>query len=92
MIRIYVPRDSAARAVGADEVAYAIAAEAAAQKISVQIIRNGSRGLMWLEPLVEVETAKGRVAYGPVEASDVFRFVRRLYVAAQELVLIIPGR
>ena len=44
MIRIYVPRDSAARAVGADEVADAIVAEAAAQKINVQIIRNGSRG------------------------------------------------
>ena len=71
MIRIYVPRDSAARAVGADEVADAIVAEAAAQKISVQIIRNGSRGMMWLEPLVEVETPKGRVAYGPVEADDV---------------------
>ena len=71
MIRIFVPRDSAARAVGADEVADAITAEAAVQKISVQIIRNGSRGMMWLEPLVEVETSKGRVAYGPVEANDV---------------------
>ncbi|HLA02386.1 MAG TPA: formate dehydrogenase, partial [Aestuariivirga sp.] len=63
MIRIYVPRDSAARAVGADEVADSIAAEAVAQKISIQIIRNGSRGMMWLEPLVEIETPKGRVAY-----------------------------
>ena len=71
MIRIYVPRDSAARAVGADEVVDAIVEEAAAQKISIQIIRNGSRGMMWLEPLVEVETPKGRVAYGPVEADDV---------------------
>ncbi len=70
MIRIYVPRDSAARAVGADEVADAIAAEAAARNISIQIIRNGSRGALWLEPMVEVETAKGRMAYGPVEASD----------------------
>ncbi len=71
MIRIYVPKDSAARAVGADEVADAIMAEAAARKIDVKIIRNGSRGLLWLEPLVEVETAKGRVAFGPVEAGDV---------------------
>ncbi len=71
MIRIYVPRDSAARAVGADEVVDAIVEEAAAEKINVQIIRNGSRGMMWLEPLVEVETPKGRVAYGPVEADDV---------------------
>ncbi len=71
MIKIYVPRDSAARAVGADEVADAIRAQADAQKLSVQIIRNGSRGMLWLEPLVEVETPQGRIAFGPVEVSDV---------------------
>jgi len=71
MIKVYVPRDSAARSVGADEVAEAIAAEAKAKKIGVQIIRNGSRGLFWLEPLVEVETAEGRLAYGPVTPTDV---------------------
>jgi formate dehydrogenase iron-sulfur subunit len=71
MITVYVPKDSAARAVGADDVANAITAEAAARNISIRIIRNGSRGCLWLEPLVEVETAKGRVAYGPVEPSDV---------------------
>ena len=71
MIKIYVPKDSAARAVGADEVADAIVAEAASRKIDVQIIRNGSRGLLWLEPFVEVETPKGRVAFGGVEAGDV---------------------
>ncbi len=70
MIRIYVPRDFAARALGSDDVADAIRAEAATKNIDIQIIRNGSRGLHWLEPLVEVETTKGRVAYGPVEASD----------------------
>ena len=71
MIKVYVPKNSAARAVGADAVADAIVAEAAARKIEVKIIRNGSRGLFWLEPFVEVETAKGRVAFGPVDASDV---------------------
>ena len=66
MIKVYVPRDSSARSVGSDEVA----AEAA--KLSgVQVVRNGSRGLLWLEPMVEVETAQGRIAYGPVSASDV---------------------
>jgi formate dehydrogenase iron-sulfur subunit len=66
MIRVYVPRDSAARSVGADDVATEIA------KLSgVQIVRNGSRGLFWLEPLVEVETPQGRIAYGPVAAADV---------------------
>ena len=69
--RIFVPRDSAAVAVGADEVAAALAAECAARGIDVQIVRTSSRGLFWLEPLVEVETATGRVGYGPVEMHDV---------------------
>ncbi len=71
MIKIYVPRDSSAKAVGADEVADAIAREAKARKISVQIIRNSSRGMAFAEPFVEVETAKGRVGYGPVAVGDV---------------------
>ncbi len=70
MIKVYVPRDSGARSRGADEVAVALAREAAARNISIQIIRTGSRGLYWLEPLVEVETAQGRVAYGPVQEAD----------------------
>jgi len=71
MTRVYVPGDSAARSVGADEVAVAIAAEAAARGEDVTVVRNGSRGLMWLEPLVEVATDLGRVAYGPVRGDDV---------------------
>ncbi|PPC88210.1 MAG: formate dehydrogenase [Hyphomicrobium sp.] len=71
MITIYVPRDAAALSVGADEVAAAIVSEAKKQKKDVKIVRNGSRGMLFLEPLVEVETAKGRVAYGPVAPSDV---------------------
>jgi formate dehydrogenase iron-sulfur subunit len=63
---VFVPRDSAARSVGADEVATAIETLAAERGASVEIVRNGSRGMMWLEPLVEVVTAQGRVAYGPV--------------------------
>ncbi|MFA7558203.1 MAG: NADH-ubiquinone oxidoreductase-F iron-sulfur binding region domain-containing protein [Hydrogenophaga sp.] len=68
---VYVPCDSAARAVGADEVAAAIAACAQARGLPVRVVRNGSRGLFWLEPLVEVQTAQGRVAYGPVGVDDV---------------------
>ncbi|MGB3141411.1 MAG: NADH-quinone oxidoreductase subunit NuoF [Aestuariivirga sp.] len=71
MIKIYVPKDSAARAVGADAVADAIVAEAASRKIDAKVIRNGSRGLLWLEPFVEVETPTGRVAFAPVETGDV---------------------
>jgi formate dehydrogenase iron-sulfur subunit len=70
-VTIYVPRDAAAKAIGADDVAAAIAAEAKARGHDVRIVRNGSRGMVWLEPLVEVETAQGRVAYGPVEVDDV---------------------
>lgn len=68
---IYVPKDSAARSVGADAVARTIADAAEARGESVTIVRNGSRGMFWLEPLVEVETDAGRIAYGPVTAADV---------------------
>ncbi|MCX8508672.1 MAG: NADH-quinone oxidoreductase subunit NuoF [Rhodobacteraceae bacterium] len=70
-MKIYVPRDAAAKALGADEVAATIAAEAGKRGMEVTIVRNGSRGMVWLEPLVEVETEKGRMAFGPVEAADV---------------------
>ncbi|MBX5463617.1 MAG: NADH-quinone oxidoreductase subunit NuoF [Steroidobacteraceae bacterium] len=68
---IYVPRDASALSLGAESVARAIAAEARTRQIEVRIVRNGSRGLFWLEPLVEVVTPAGRVAYGPVTARDV---------------------
>jgi formate dehydrogenase iron-sulfur subunit len=70
-IRIFVPRDSAAVAVGADEVAAALVAQSSLRGLAVEVVRNSSRGLFWLEPLVEVETAAGRVGYGPVEVGDV---------------------
>jgi formate dehydrogenase iron-sulfur subunit len=70
-LRIYVPGDAAARALGADEVAHAVRAEAARRGVTVTLIRNGTRGMVWLEPLVEVETAAGRTAFGPVRATDV---------------------
>lgn len=67
-MRIYVPCDSAARSVGADEVAERIVVLAGP---GAEIVRTGSRGMLWLEPLVEVETAQGRVGYGPVAPDDV---------------------
>jgi formate dehydrogenase iron-sulfur subunit len=69
--KIYVPRDATALSLGAESVARAIAAEAKRRGLTVEIVRNGSRGLFWLEPLVEVATAGGRQAYGPVSAKDV---------------------
>jgi formate dehydrogenase iron-sulfur subunit len=70
-MRIFVPRDAAARALGSDAVAEAVTAEAARRGVEVELVRNGSRGMVWLEPLVEVETAAGRTAFGPVAAGDV---------------------
>ncbi len=70
-VKIFVPRDAAALGVGADQTAWAILTEAKHRGIAVELIRNGSRGLLWLEPMVEVEVAGTRVAYGPVQARDV---------------------
>ncbi len=74
-MKIFVPCDAAAISVGADAVANAIEAHIATEKsrrqLDAEVIRNGSRGLFWLEPLVEVETPAGRVAYGPVSPDNV---------------------
>jgi formate dehydrogenase iron-sulfur subunit len=69
--KIYVPGDSAALSVGADLVAAAIGEEAHRRRLDATIVRNGSRGLFWLEPLVEIETSAGRLAYGPIGTGDV---------------------
>ncbi len=69
-LRIYVPGDAAAIAVGANDVAAAIAVAAERDRTQLDIVRNGSRGLHWLEPMVEVATARGRIAYGPVATAD----------------------
>ncbi|HWT38123.1 MAG TPA: NADH-ubiquinone oxidoreductase-F iron-sulfur binding region domain-containing protein, partial [Paraburkholderia sp.] len=71
MTRIYVPRDSSALALGADALANAIADEAKARGIDIELVRNGSRGLLYLEPLIEVDTPEGRIGYANVEAEDV---------------------
>ncbi len=70
-VKIYVPRDSSALSVGAERTAKAIAAEAAKRGVAIELIRNGSRGLFYCEPMVEVATQKGRVAYAPVQPKDV---------------------
>ena len=70
-IKVFVPRDSSALSLGAEKTAKAIAAEAAKRGLDIELVRNGSRGLFYLEPLVEVRTPQGRVAYGPVQAKDV---------------------
>jgi formate dehydrogenase iron-sulfur subunit len=71
MTRLFISRDSTAISLGAEQVAKALQQQAAAKALDIEIVRNGSRGLYWLEPLLEVETAQGRVGYGPVQAEDV---------------------
>jgi formate dehydrogenase iron-sulfur subunit len=68
---VYVPVDASALSLGAGDVADAISKEAAARGVETRLVRNGSRGAYWLEPLVEVATSHGRLAYGPVTPADV---------------------
>lgn len=70
-MKIFVPLDSAAKALGADDVAVAVRDAAAERGLEVEVIRNGTRGMIWLEPLVEVETPEGRVGFGAVDVADV---------------------
>jgi len=71
MTRIYLPKDMAALALGADRVLRALQSEAARRGLTLDVVRTGTRGATWLEPLLEVETPEGRIAYGPVGAADV---------------------
>ena len=70
-MKIYLPLDSAAVALGADEIAHAIEKHAQAKGVALTLVRNGSRGMVWLEPMVEVESPKGRLAFGPMTLADV---------------------
>jgi formate dehydrogenase iron-sulfur subunit len=65
-MRVFVSRDAGAVAVGADEVALVLGLAAAKRGLEIEIVRTGSRGLYWLEPMVEVATPQGRIAFGPV--------------------------
>ena len=78
-IRVFVPRDAAAVACGADELAVALTAAAKKQKVEIQIVRNGSRGMLWLEPLVEIEDESGaRYGFGPAEPGDADALIKAL--------------
>ncbi len=70
-VRIFLSRDAASVAVGADEVAETITRDAERRGLAIELVRTGSRGMCWLEPLIEVATPAGRVAYGPVSLADV---------------------
>jgi formate dehydrogenase iron-sulfur subunit len=68
---VYISRDSGSLSLGAEPVAATVSAEAVKRGQNVRLVRTGSRGMYWLEPLVEVETSQGRIGYGPVSPSDV---------------------
>ncbi|MEH6516965.1 MAG: NADH-ubiquinone oxidoreductase-F iron-sulfur binding region domain-containing protein [Halioglobus sp.] len=70
-LRVYIPRDTTALALGADDIAAALAESAASRDLAVELVRNGSRGAFWLEPLLEVEIEEQRLAFGPVQLEDV---------------------
>lgn len=71
MLKLYIPRDSVARAVGADKVAVALVREAERRQLPLELCRTSSRGLYWLEPLLELDSADGRLGFGPLTAEDV---------------------
>lgn len=70
-VKVFIPRDTTTRALGGEQVLARLQQEAASRDLAIEIVRNGSRGMSWLEPLIEVETATGRAAYGPVSPSDI---------------------
>jgi formate dehydrogenase iron-sulfur subunit len=70
-MKIYLPLDSVAVALGADDLAAAITAHASKTGVQVELIRNGSRGMVWLEPLIEIEAPEGRIGFGPMTLADI---------------------
>jgi len=69
--RIYIPRETTASSLGAELLVDAINTEAKYRNLPIEIVRNGSRGACFLEPLVEIETGNGRIGYGPVQLEDI---------------------
>src|SRR5262245_40618821 len=69
--KVFVSSDSSALAMGAETIATGIQAEANKRGHDLDFVRTGSRGMVWLEPLVEVATPEGRMAYGPVARSEI---------------------
>jgi len=74
-MRVFISRDAGSLALGADEIAHQLALEAERKGLSLEIIRTGSRGMYWLEPMIEVERPEGRVGYGPVSAEDISELI-----------------
>ncbi|PCJ19261.1 MAG: formate dehydrogenase [SAR86 cluster bacterium] len=73
--RIFIPRDTTSCSLGADRVAELVQQTISENELPLQVVRNGSRGLYWLEPMIEVETEAGRIAYGPVTDDCIEDFI-----------------
>lgn len=84
-MKIFIPGDSAAQSVGSDLVAVAIAAEAAKRNLDITIVRNGTRGALWLEPLVEIERDGKRIGYSNVSSDDAAAVLDGTYPSIGEL-------
>jgi len=82
--RVYVPADTTACALGANAVAAELLAQARSRGLDLQLVRNGSRGMFWLEPLLETEVDGVRYAYGPVSPADVSALFDAGFPAAVE--------
>tara|TARA_B100000029_G_scaffold516792_1_gene634310 strand:+ start:8696 stop:10240 length:1545 start_codon:yes stop_codon:yes gene_type:complete len=74
-IKVYVPRDTTACSLGADSVAVSLQHYFSNNDIDCEVVRSGSRGLYWLEPLIEIETDSGRIAYGPIGPNIIDEFI-----------------
>lgn len=70
-MKVFVSSDAASLALGSHRIEGLIRQEASRRGIALDVIWTGSRGLFWLEPLVEVETPDGRITYGPLDPADV---------------------
>ncbi|OUS38401.1 formate dehydrogenase ['Osedax' symbiont bacterium Rs2_46_30_T18] len=68
---IYLPRDTTTLSLDGEQVATNLAIAAARTGTDIKLVRNGSRGMFWLEPLLEVQTDHGRIAFGPVQPEDI---------------------
>jgi formate dehydrogenase iron-sulfur subunit len=69
-LRLYLPEDAAALAVGAQHVAKALTTAAAARGVTLDLVRTGTRGMVWLEPLLEADGPEGRIGFGPMRPGD----------------------
>ena len=69
--QVFIPKDTTAVALGADSLALKMAQNIESRSLDAEVHRNGSRGMFWLEPMVEVKTESSRIAFGPVNASDI---------------------